>query len=240
MSFAKILLLAFLMPPLVSAKTFKNSYLALEIPDSWGCLRKGTAWICTSQNPIEAKQAVAIITAKVTAPNETPAYFENYLRQPKILNSKIGTPTPSKVMYVIKRQIEGVDWIIAQHLGSEIPNHYTLYIATVKEKIAVLVNLSADKNFYSKYQPAFDQVIKTLRIVADQKLLLALQPSIQQENEVLGINIQNRTGSEQKNSDEFSTAKQKMNFPLWLMIGAGLVLALAVINLLKSGRKKKH
>jgi hypothetical protein len=46
-----------------------------------------------------------------------------------------------------------------------------LYLATVKDALAILVSFSAEKNKYNVYNPIFDKAIKTIRIVAKDELL---------------------------------------------------------------------
>ncbi|MBX3023240.1 MAG: hypothetical protein KF799_16315 [Bdellovibrionales bacterium] len=153
------------------AKTFQNSYVAFEVPDDWTCVQEGVAWTCTPQNPVFAKEAVIVLAAKVAGPEDNVNNFLSYLKQPKKVITKVGTPVPSKVMYAQQRALAGNVWVQAQHIGSEIQEYYTLYLATVKEQLAILVSFSAERNRYQKYNPVFDRAIKTLRIVATQKLL---------------------------------------------------------------------
>ena len=55
------------------------------------------------------------------------------------------------------------------HLGSEIPNYYTRYLAAVKGRVAVLVTFSAHKKYYTKYSGQFFEAIKTLRVTEPAK-----------------------------------------------------------------------
>lgn len=57
-------------------------------------------------------------------------------------------------------------------MGSEVPNYYTRYVATIKEnKIAILVTFSAHKNFYPKYSQLFFDAISSLKVNATTDLL---------------------------------------------------------------------
>lgn len=153
------------------AKTFQNSYVAFDVPDDWTCLQEGVAWTCTPQDALRSKEAVIVLAAKVAGPEDNLTAFLNYLKQPKQITTKVGTPMPSQVMYAQQRDLAGNRWVQAQHLGSEIQEYYTLYLATVKEQLAILVSFSAERNRYQAYNPVFDKAIKTLKIVANQQLL---------------------------------------------------------------------
>ncbi|MGE3760458.1 MAG: hypothetical protein AB7H97_22020 [Pseudobdellovibrionaceae bacterium] len=135
------------------------------------------------------KEAIIVLAAKIAGPEENLLTFENFLRAPKKITTKVGTPMPSQVMYAQKRKLAGTDWVQAQHLGSEVQEYYTLYLATVKEQLAILVSFSAERNRYQAYNPIFDKAIKTLKITASQQLLF---PKNKQgsSGEVIGINVQ--------------------------------------------------
>lgn len=156
---------------LAHAKTFQNSYVSFEVPDNWSCLQEGVAWTCTPTTPAESREAVIVLAAKVAGPEDNLVNFATYLKEPKKIKTHVGTPMPSQVMYAQQRALGGHTWVQAQHLGSEIQEFYTLYLATVKDQLAILVSFSAEKTRYSKYNPVFDRAIKTLKIVASQQLL---------------------------------------------------------------------
>lgn len=218
------------------AKTFQNSYLAFEVPDDWNCLQEGVAWTCTPQKAIEAKEAVIVLAAKVAGPEDNLNSFLNYLKQPKKITTTVGTPMPSQVMYAQNRTLAGIPWVQAQHFGSEIQEYYTLYLATVKDQLSILVSFSAERNQYQKYNPIFDKAMKTLKIVANQKLLFAKQAQTRSAD-VIGINIQPGQGltDTMMPPPEEGAAKPRGSLYLMIMIGA-LAAAAAVFFLSK--RKK--
>lgn len=160
-----------LISSLAHAKLFKNSYIQFEVPDNWICLQEGVAWTCTPRGPYESKEAVIVLAAKVAGPDDNLNSFMVRLKQPKKITTKVGTLMPSTVMYARKDSLAGGDWIRAQHLGSEIQEYFTLYLATVKERLAILVSFSAEKGVYKKYNPIFEKAMQTLKIIASQELL---------------------------------------------------------------------
>jgi hypothetical protein len=175
-----------MLAPSAGAKTFQNSYVSFEMPNNWACLQEGVAWTCTSTNVVEAKEAVIVLAAKVAGPEDTIPNFVNHLKQPKKITTKVGTPMPSTVMYAQKRTVSGMEWVQAQHVGSEIQDYYTLYLATVKDRLAILISFSAEKTKIGKYNPIFDGAIQSIKIVANQQLLFPkVQPG--QNSNMMGL-----------------------------------------------------
>ncbi len=155
------------------AKIFQNSYVSFEVPDNWTCLQEGVAWTCTPTSVVEAKEAVIVLAAKVAGPEDNITNFKNYLGQPKKITTKVGTPMPSQVVYSRERVLANTQWVQAQHLGSEIQDYYTLYLATIKDQLAILISFSSEKNRYQIYNPIFDKAIKSLKVTANKEMLFS-------------------------------------------------------------------
>lgn len=153
------------------AKTFSNSFVSFSLPDDWVCVQEGVAWACSNKGPTKQNDAVIVMAAKVAAPADNLTSFKDFLGKPKSIPSKVGTPMPSTVMYAQERVLAGWKWVQAQHLGSEVQDFYSLYLATVKEGLAVLVTFSADKTKYAQFNPVFDQAMKSLKLTASNQLL---------------------------------------------------------------------
>lgn len=232
----KILLpiLSLLLSAPAGAKTFQNSYVSFEVPDNWTCIQEGVAWTCNPQGMIQAKEAVIVLAAKVAGPEDNLNSFQGFLSQPKKITTKVGTPMPSQVMYARPRALAGHNWIQAQHLGSEIQEYYTLYLATVKDQLAILVSFSAERNRYQTYNPVFDQAIKTLKITANQQMLF---PKNKQAaaGDVIGINVP-LPGSE----DLLPPPERKgSNWAMLFLVLFAAVLAAGVFVYTKADKRKK-
>jgi hypothetical protein len=192
------------------------------------------AWTCTPQGPIEAKEAVIVLAAKVAGPEDNLVNFHTYLSAPKRLPTKVGTPMPSQVMYAQERMLAGTKWVQAQHLGAEIQEFYTLYLATVKDSLAILVSFSAEKTRYKNYNPIFDRAIKTLKIVANNKLLFP-KNQLNPTTDVIGISPAQATGDGLLPPPP---SKRKSGFTFILLLLA-LVIAGAAIFMAKSKSSKR-
>lgn len=148
-------------------KQFSNSYVSFNLPPNWNCKVAGTEWVCRSSNNDQAKQAIIVLTSKEVGPNDNFAYYNQYLKVPKTPKHRDGTvATSSKVQHLKTLQIGNHPWVDGLHLGSLLPNFYSRYLVTIKEKIAVLVTFSAKKEYYTLYSRAFFEAINSLRVTA--------------------------------------------------------------------------
>lgn len=151
-------------------RLFKNAYVQFELPANWDCQMEGTEWVCSSKNKNDSKESIIILTAKEVGPQDSLAAYEAYLKKPKPLVQQNGKTTGSIVKTSKQRRIQNHPWIDALHLGSEIPSYYTRYLATVKDKLAILVTLSAHQKYYTKYSNDFFKAVESLRVIATKDL----------------------------------------------------------------------
>lgn len=168
------LTLQLFLPSAANAKIFQNSYVSFELPDNWGCELEGTEWVCVNKfakKLNEKKEAVIILTAKEKGPSDSIESYETHLKTPrKLVNSK-GKAYVSELKQVKQRKISLQSWVDGLHLGSEVENYYTRYLATTKGQIAMLVTFTAHKEHYSKYANDFIRAIQSLKIIAADEIL---------------------------------------------------------------------
>ncbi len=154
-----------------SARVFRNAYVSFELPEKWNCLLEDTEWVCRSTFAQQAKEAIIILTAKEVGPNDSYQKYQAFLKNPRQVMTRRGARISSRVFHAKPVRISNHLWIDGFHLGSEIPNYYTRYLATVKQKIAILVTFSAHKLHYTKYSSDFFKAIQSLKVVASKSLL---------------------------------------------------------------------
>ncbi len=229
----RLSLIALLLSLNAEAKVFQNSYVSFEVPDKWNCVQEGVAWTCTPSGAIESREAVIVLAAKVAGPEDNLVNFHTYLGQPKKLATKVGTPMPSSVMYSQERVLAGTKWIQAQHLGSEIQEFYTLYLATVKESLAILVSFSAEKSKYKDYNPIFDNAMKTLKITASNQLLFP-KNKLNGTTDIIGIAAGQPGGQDDLMPPPAGKRKSGMTFILLIF---GLLIAAAAVFFTKNKKK---
>lgn len=155
-----------------SAKTFRNAYISFELPDAWNCKLEHTEWVCRSEIERQNKEAIIILTAKEVGPTDSLEQYLDHLSRIQATAYRGAGGANSRVIYKPKKaQINDQVWIDGLHLGSEVPNYFTRYLATVKDRIAVLVTLSAHKDFYTQYSPQFFKAVESLRVIATSQML---------------------------------------------------------------------
>lgn len=168
--FGALILFATLEPAF--AKTFRNAYVSFELADRWDCTLEQTEWVCrTNPGPTDSREAVIILTAKEVGPSDSLNAYQQHLKTARSIFSRSGQPIQSRILKVEQRIINQHTWVDGMHEASEVPNYYTRYLATTKDKIAVLVTFSAHKNHYSKYSTDFYKAIESLRVIATKNLM---------------------------------------------------------------------
>ncbi|MGE4133020.1 MAG: hypothetical protein AB7F86_15370 [Bdellovibrionales bacterium] len=153
------------------AKRFRNAYVSFELPPNWNCKLEGSEWVCENDFAQKTKEAIIILTAKEVGPSDTLAAYKAHLESPRTLQGRGGAATKSKVYHVKERMISNQMWIDGMHLGSEVGPYFTRYLATVKERIAILITFSAHKQHFSKYSRDFINAVESLRVVASKDTL---------------------------------------------------------------------
>jgi hypothetical protein len=152
------------------AKEYANSYLAFDLPERWSCIAEGTEFVCRSSVVQSGREALIIFTAKEVGPSDTLDQYGAHLKQTRTIPDSRGKPSQSSVRTVSRKQIAGIPWVDGLQLGSEIPNYYTRYLATTKDRLAILVTFSAHVSVYSRYASDFMKSIQSLRVVATPDL----------------------------------------------------------------------
>ena len=171
MGFRKLLVLGLLISGTANAKLFRNAYVSFELPPNWNCKLEGSEWVCENDFASKTKEAIIILSAKEVGPTDTlPAYLA-HLQTPRNLPGRNGAPTKSQIINVKERMIGNHMWVDGLHLGSEVGPYFTRYLATIKDRIAILVTFSAHKEHYTKYSNDFIKAIESLKVVANKDTL---------------------------------------------------------------------
>lgn len=241
-----ILTLQFFTLPLY-AKIFQNSYISFELPDNWGCDLEGTEWVCINKFTKkfnEKKEAVIILTAKEKGPSDSLQSYETHLKTPrKLINAK-GVNYNSELKQVKIRKISLQDWVDGLHLGSEVQNYYTRYLATTKGQIAILVTFTAHKEHYSKYANDFIRAIQSLKIIAADEILAGSSSQLRRREQdlyalpiggAIGDSLTDESMYEDDNDNGGNGKTTKILIGLLLLVAGG-----AGFYLLNSGNKQKR
>ena len=159
------------------AKTFENSYISFEIPETWECKAFGTDWVCHSKFQEKKVEALITSTAKIAGANDTLSAYQAYLQQTKTWsNLKKEQITSAKISPARKVFIKKFPWIDSIHKNSEIKSYISRYAGTVccpesSSKLGILVVLSAHQDHYTKYSGIFIKTVKSLRVMDIEKAI---------------------------------------------------------------------
>lgn len=154
------------------AKLFRNAYVSFEMPDNWNCNLEQTEWVCRSDDAAQSKEAIIILTAKEVGPMDSLDAYTQHLNSPQQVTYRNTGTTTSRIVYAPKKNAyNDQTWVDGLHLGSEVPSYFTRYLATIKDKIAVLVTFSAHRNKYDDYSTTFFKAVNSLRVIATSNIL---------------------------------------------------------------------
>ncbi|MGZ5280053.1 MAG: hypothetical protein ACXWC9_08930 [Pseudobdellovibrionaceae bacterium] len=221
----------------LEAKVFRNAYVAFELPDTWKCALEHTEWVCRSESNTEAREAIIILTAKEVGPTDS---FDAYTQHLATLQKQ---SPGARVVYPPKQvKINDQVWIDGLHMGSEVTNYFTRYLATIKDRIAILVTYSAHKNFYTKYSQDFFKSIQSLRVIATKNLLDkpesggAMRPGLPGES--FGAPLGGVMPEDMPNADGQGSAGSQGQKTKMMMLGVAVLLAgLAIYIFIKMKQK---
>lgn len=150
------------------AKQFTTGYIQFELPPGWECYLEGTEYVCQSENEDRKKEAIMILAAKKKGDQDSLAAYKKYLNAPRTYTLPGNKKQVSEAKHVQSRMINGHNWVDALHLASEVPGFYTRYLATIKAGIGVAVTFSVTKSMYDAYKGIFDDVIRSMRVFAQE------------------------------------------------------------------------
>ncbi len=172
------------------AKLFSNAYISFELPPNWDCKLEGTEWLCVSKFSPKNKEAIIVLTAKAAGPSDTFANFQAHLKTSRPLPNLAGKIIPSKVYQITTKQISGHTWVDGLQMGSEVPEYYSRYMATVKDKMALLISFSAYRGEFTKYTNDFYRAMESVRVMSAKDLPEARAAQLARSNtETIGTPI---------------------------------------------------
>lgn len=149
----------------LSANAIDLEFMTLDLDEKhWSCQIEDKDWVCSPRTTREKTQALIVISAKIAGPEDNLKIFHQHLGKPKMLTQQGKSPTPSQVIHTKNRTIGPQIWVESLHLSSEVPDFYTLYLATRAGNLSVLATYSASKKENKKFTPSFSQAITSMRL----------------------------------------------------------------------------
>lgn len=159
-----VFLAALLVSQPVQAKPYSTSYLRFDLPDTWNCELVQTEYVCSENGQTTNWRSIIIFTAKIEGPTDSLDQYFDHLRAPIPLSYKSENVVMSIPNLPTRITVAGVEWVVGQHLNSEVPNYHTRYYATVHDGIAVLVTFSAHVSASQEAFRLFEPSFRSLRI----------------------------------------------------------------------------
>ncbi len=142
---------------------YRNPAFDYALAPGWSCQTDGTEDVCYPAGT-KPHSAIGVIAIKPRNDKDNLATYEAHLRTPQRIGDRDATVGPmSEVRYVKRRMLAGREWVEALHVGSEIADFHTYYLATTTSHIGMLVTLSVRKDFEARFTAEFRGMMDTLR-----------------------------------------------------------------------------
>lgn len=215
------------------ARVLETEYLSVNLPDNWKCEKIPPNWICEPASRYEKKFAILTLTNKEAGALDQLEQFKAHLSKPRPHQMGSSTPVMSQVLQTVTTEINGHKWVQSTHLSSEVNNFMTIYLATVKNPLAVMITMSAEKNQWSKYRPLYEKVISSVKLKTVKLKTVKLAGGAQSSG---GTPIQVNENQANFNSELLNEEVPVDKIPqiYWIGLGlAGLTLLSALYIFLK-------
>lgn len=142
---------------------FRTGSFEFDLAPGWWCELDGTEYVCNPPGK-PPYLAIAIIAIKERNAADNLNAYEAHLKQSQSLTDRTGKITHSIVSYVRRVTLGHAQWVEALHIGSEIPNYDTYYLATNTSHLGILVTMSVNKDFEKSYTRQLTDMMSTLNL----------------------------------------------------------------------------
>jgi len=139
--------------PQQSREIFRTGSFEFDLALGWWCKLDGSEYVCRPPGKRPHK-AIAVIAIKQRNDQDNLEAYEAHLRE----------ENNSKVQFVRRRTIGDREWVEALHLGSEVRNYHTYYLATNTSSIGILVTMSVHEEAYDEYAKQLNDMIATFTV----------------------------------------------------------------------------
>ncbi len=172
-SMLKKSVILFLMAWAFPAMALKTAYVSFDHPDGWRCELSQGVWICQSTLEGERRESVVLSIATMATEWDSVDNYLEYLKKPRTITDDQGKPVQAEVKYARKRDINGVTWVDSLQSNSELPGFWSRYVATVHNKLAILITYVVSDEQYKRLAPQFDRMVASMRPNAEFDLNIA-------------------------------------------------------------------
>jgi hypothetical protein len=221
----------------------ETAYVSFDHPDGWRCELSQGVWICQNTVEPERRESVVLSIATMATEWDTLDNYVKYLSEPRTLKEENGKTIKSKVTYARKRNIGGVMWVDSLQHNSELPGFWSRYVATVQNKLAILITYIVSDDNYAKMAPQFERMVSSLKPRADFDLNVASKqgdgpiPGSTKLGPLTKSILADRLNTQRKKTDTEETPQEEGS--LGLVAGTAL-LGGAVVYWILRRRKNKN
>lgn len=142
---------------------FFTSYFEFDLAAGWSCGLEGTEYVCNPPGD-PPRSAIAVIAMKERSQQDRLDAYETHLRAPQPVTNADGTSTMSEPRFVRRTVLGGKEWVEALHLGSELPDYQTYYLATTTSNLGILVTMSVHRDRTDLFVKQLTEMMQALVI----------------------------------------------------------------------------
>lgn len=140
---------------------FLTGAFQFDLAPGWRCELDGTEYVCNPPGkPPHA--AIVIMAMKERGKDDRLEAYEEHLRRPKPVERADGSTAMSEVRRVGRIRLGGKEWVEALHVGSELPNFLTYYLATTTSHLGILVTMSTHRDHAATYVAQLNEMMASL------------------------------------------------------------------------------
>lgn len=227
-----------------SASALETAYVSFDHPEGWRCELSQGVWICQNSTEPDRRESVVLSIATMATEWDTLDNYVKYLSEPRTLKEENGKTIRSKVTYARKRNINGVMWVDSLQHNSELPGFWSRYVATVQNKLAILITYIVSDENYSRLAPQFERMVSSLKPRADFDLNVASKqgdgpiPGSTKLGPLTKSILADRLNTQRKKTED-DEAPADDGALTGALVGGGLVVGIAVYLVMRRRRKQK-
>jgi hypothetical protein len=142
---------------------FRAGSFEFDLAPGWWCEREKTEYVCNpSGRP--PYSAIAIVAIKDRNESDNLKTYEDHLSQPRLVGDGASNKKMSVVSFVKRVKLGHAEWVEALHLGSEVLNYDTYYLATNTSHLGILVTMSVHRDYETIYAGQLTDMMRTLNL----------------------------------------------------------------------------
>jgi hypothetical protein len=105
--------------PAAHGRSFSNTFVTFDLPDTWMCSLEDSDWVCNEQTTARLT-SIMVLAAKRIGPGDTMDKYYDYLARPKTLKDTEGKPLRvSSVLWVRRTTIDDRGYAVGREPAVE-------------------------------------------------------------------------------------------------------------------------